>query len=71
MLLNIACHFGDQGLNEICQALVDSNNYSLVLLNVMDNGISAQGMTCLKILFDYGLFHIKDLSLASDSRVAV
>ena len=61
----IGCHFGDQGLNEICQGLVESNNFSLALLNVMDNDITAQGMTSLKLLFDYGLFQIKDLSLAS------
>lgn len=50
---------------EICQALVDSNNYSLALLNVMNNQITADGIQSLKLLFDYKLFHIIDLSLAS------
>ena len=67
-VFRVGCQFGDQGLNEICQGLVESNNFSLALLNVMDNGITAQGMASLKLLFDYGLFQIKDLSLASGNR---
>ena len=44
---------------------MDSNNYSLALLNVMNNQITAAGSQSLKLLFDYKLFHITDLSLAS------
>lgn len=62
----LACNLGNDGLSEICQALVDSNNYSLALLNVMNNQITADGIQSLKLLFDYKLFHIIDLSLASE-----
>lgn len=62
----LACNLGNGGLSEICQALVDSNNYSLALLNVMNNQITAEGIQSLKLLFDYKLFHIIDLSLASE-----
>ena len=68
---------GDAGLHELCKVFVNSNCYSLTLLNLMslagvrvslsDNHITQSGIREFKNLIDYDVFHITDFGLASFS----
>ena len=63
---NVDIGLTDEGVHELCQAFINSNCYSLKLLNVMNNNITEKGMNEFKMLFSYNLFQIEDFSVANN-----
>lgn len=63
----IDINLDDEGLHDLCQAIIQNNCYSLVLLSLINNNITEKGIHELRSLFELNLFHITDFSLSNNA----